>query len=161
MEQILPETSFRYGFLQILVCGSQKTDVKTAFFHGADRLVTFFLQGTKQEHLRLVGEVAYLVKKKCSAISLLKQACLVTDCTGKRTFPVTEEFRRGKFFGYGSAINRYIRPVLSTALFMQFPRYVFLACTGSSAQKDGYVGSRNQAYLAVHLTGLVTFNRTH
>ena len=41
---------------------------------------------------------------------------------------------------------------------MQFPRDVFLACTGSPTQKDGYVGSRYQAYLAVHLTGLVAFS---
>ena len=121
-------------------------------------LVAFFLQGTKQEHLCLIGKVAYLVKKECPAVSLLKQSGLVTVSAGERALAVAEEFRCGKLFGNGSAIDRYIRLVLSAALFMHLPGYVLLACTGSPAKKDGYVGSRNQAYLAVHLPGLVTLS---
>ena len=57
--------------------------IEAAFLHGTDRLVTLFLQGTEQEHLCPVGEVAYLVKKECPAVRLLQQAGLVTVSTGK------------------------------------------------------------------------------
>ena len=46
VEQVLPETSFGYRPLQVLVRGGHQTDVKGVFLGGADGLVASFLQGT-------------------------------------------------------------------------------------------------------------------
>ena len=83
VEQVFPEASFSDGFFQILIGGGNPAGYqKSNSFVGTYRLAAFLLQGPEQEHLCLIGKVAYLVQKQCPSVNGTEQSDLVAFRTG-------------------------------------------------------------------------------
>ena len=112
VEQVFPEASFSDGFFQILIGGGNQPDIKRVFFRGTYRLAAFLLQGPEQEHLCLIGKVAYLVQKQCPSVNGTEQSDLVAFRTGKGSLLMTEKLGGGKLIGNGPAVDSQIRLVL-------------------------------------------------
>ena len=146
MEQVLPETSFGYRPLQVLVRGGHQTDVRGVFPGGADRFVASFLQGTQQEHLCPGRKVTDLIQEQRAPISRLEQPAPVTVGSGERPLAVPKKFRFGKIAGNGSAVHRDKRLVPTVALFMQFAGDMLLSRTGGSSNEHGNVGTCHQPH---------------
>lgn len=68
----------------------QPAGYQRVFFRGTYRLAAFLLQGPEQEHLCLIGKVAYLVQKQCPSVNGTEQSDLVAFRTGKGSLLMTE-----------------------------------------------------------------------
>ena len=157
VEQVFPEASFSDGFFQILIGGGNQPDIKRVFFRGTYRLAAFLLQGPEQEHLCLIGKVAYLVQKQCPSVNGTEQSDLVAFRTGKGSLLMTEKLGGGKLIGNGPAVDSQIRLVLPMAPGMYLGRNVLLPGAGSPTEQNGDVGTGNHLYQTVHLMGFGAF----
>ena len=157
MVQVLTETPFRNGLLQIRIGGGDKADVKGPFPDCPDRQVTLFLQGAKQFHLIYGSKVTDFIKEQRTTFGSLEKSRLVTVRTGERPFAVPEEFGSDKVIGNGTAVHSYKRLVPAQAPLMNLGGNMFLTRTRCSTKQDGHVRTGHRAYQPVHLTGLFTF----
>ena len=137
VEQVFPEASFSDGFFQILIGGGNQPDIKRVFFRGTYRLAAFLLQGPEQEHLCLIGKVAYLVQKQCPSVNGTEQSDLVAFRTGKGSLLMTEKLGGGKLIGNGPAVDSQIRLVLPMAPGMYLGCNVLLPGAGSPTEQNG------------------------
>ena len=93
----------------------------------AHRAVTLLLQGTEQHHLRLHGQVAYLVQKERTAIGLTEEADLILRGSRKRSLLVSEQGRCRQFLGESPTIHRNERLGRAVAVLMDGLSHMFLA----------------------------------
>ena len=155
--QVLTETPFRNGFLQIRIGGGDKADVKGTFPDCSDRQVMLFLQGTKQFHLILGSKVTDFVKEQRTTFGSLEKSRLVTVRTGECPFAVPEELGSGKVVGNGPTVHGYKRLVPAQAPLMNLGGNVLLPRTRRSTKQDGHVGTGHRTYQPIHLTELFAF----
>ena len=128
MEQVLPETSFGYRLLQVLIGSGYQTDVRLNLLFTAYGAVAFFLQGTQQCPLYLGIQIAHLVQKQCPMVGGGKHARLVFRRSGKGTLHMTEQFRCRQFLRKYPAIHCDERCIRPTAQHMYLPGHILLAC---------------------------------
>lgn|SRR5574344_1291024 len=98
VQQVLPETLFIDRLFQILVGGSDNTDIETSIRPVTNGAVSPLLYGTQKHLLGFRCEVAHFVQKQRAAFGFMEISFLGTVRTGECAFDVSEKCRWSKLF---------------------------------------------------------------
>ena len=130
--EVLSELAFGYRLRQILVGGTDESDIHINLLRAAQRTDFPLLQGSEELHLYFVVEVSHLIEENRSAVSYLEGALLILFGSGKGTLLISEEFRCRHLLRNGAAVDGIERFVLAQTLFMDAARHIFLSSAAGS-----------------------------
>ena len=97
MEQILAETLFCNGCLQVLVCSSDDAHVCPLVLAASRGSVPFGFQCAEQHLLHFRRKVAYLVEEQCASCGFFPEPLFLAFGSCERSFLMPEQGGGGKF----------------------------------------------------------------
>ena len=105
VEQVLPELSGTSQRPQIAVGRSDDADLEAAVDSIAQTADLFFLEHSKELHLKSPRRVGDLVEEKGSVVRFLKQARFVRNRRRESASAVPKQFAFDQVFGKGAAVD--------------------------------------------------------
>ena len=130
--EVLSELAFGYRLRQILVGGTDESDIHIYLLRATQRTDFSLLQGSEELHLYFVVEVSHLIEENRSTVSYLEGTLLILFGSGKGTLLISEEFRCCHLLRDGAAVDGIERLVLAQTLFVDAARHIFLSGAASS-----------------------------
>ena len=128
MEQVLPETSFGYRLLQVLIGSGYQTDVRLNLLLTAYGAVTFSCKARNSALCTSAFRLPTSSKNSVPWLAAANMPVLIFRRSGKGTLHMTEQFRCRQFLRKHPAIHCDERCIRPTAQHMYLPGHIFLAC---------------------------------
>ena len=143
VKQILSEFAVVHHLLQIAVGGTYQSDIYRNLCRPTHSYYASALQGSEEFCLKAIREVAYLIKKYCTAISQLKLARFVHLGIRKCSLNMTEEFAFEQCFCNGSHIHWQHLLTATSRQPMNLVSQYLLARSVLARDKDVGIGCSN------------------
>ena len=151
VQEVVTKAALVHEFLDVLVRGSDNTDVGLKCARAADGAVLATIQEAQQTHLHRTRHLAELIQKERAFFCGGDESGLCSSRTGKRTFFVAEEFALQQFPAHRSAVYGQKRSAGPPAEVMEQSRGDFFARAGFSLNEDRRVGGCDLGDLGLEL----------
>src|SRR5258708_226886 len=120
-------------FAQVLVCRCNDPHINRSERVRTHSSHLLFLQNAKQFHLKAQAGLRYLVQENRAAIGGLKQAAAAGIRAGECALLMSKQLAFQNGLGKGAAVDGRKRHPGTCAVYMDGPRYKFLARSAGSA----------------------------